>query len=422
MTILACGARTWATAAPMLSCLLAGLACSASGSEPGSGTSGDGGRGGSGASAGNAGANAGGAGGAGANGGAGSGGVVGSGSGGAGAGGVAGNAGAGAGGVAGNAGTGAVAGNAGTGGAAGSAGSGPGGTGGSAGTNGASGSGGTGGSGGSGGGDRTPEGVCARWNADRANLSEGTWSGSIDTCTAGDISADGRANALRLYNLYRWLADLPAVTTEATRDRQAQACALMMRANGMLSHSPPNTWRCWTQEGADGAASSNISSGAGVASADGYMIDPGNPTTIGHRRWILSNSLGPIGLGSTANGASCMQNLRGTGRAGKPWMAWPPPGVVPLQAIIGRRGSTDSTGWTVQSDNINLAGAAVTVTSGGEARPVTVTQLMGGYGSRYAFRFNPQGWTTTAGQTYSVAVTGIATPINYDVVVVNCTP
>jgi hypothetical protein len=238
----------------------------------------------------------------------------------------------------------------------------------------------------------------------------------------GDISADGRANALRLYNLYRWLADLPAVTTDATRDRQAQACALMMRANGMLSHTPPMTWRCWTQEGADGAGSSNISSGPGVASADGYMIDPGNATTIGHRRWILSNSLGPIGIGSTATGASCMQNLRGTGRAGKPWLAWPPPGNVPLQAIIGRRGSTDSTGWTVQSDNINLASAAVTVTSGGEARPVTVTQLMGGYGSRYAFRFNPQGWQTTAGQTYSVSVTGIATPISYDVSVVNCAP
>jgi hypothetical protein len=244
--------------------------------------------------------------------------------------------------------------------------------------------------------------VCGRWNADRANLAEGTWSGNVDTCMAGDISADGRENALRLYNLFRWLADLPAVTTEPSRNSQAQACALMMRANGMLSHTPPSTWRCWTQEGADGASSSNISSGPGVGSADGYMIDNGNATTIGHRRWILSNSLGPIGIGSTGNGASCMQNLRGTGRAGKPWMAWPSQGIVPIQAIVARRGSLDSTGWTVQSDTINLAGASVTVTSGGAARAVTVTQLMGGYGSRYAFRFNPQGWQSTAGETYSV--------------------
>jgi hypothetical protein len=44
----------------------------------------------------------------------------------------------------------------------------------------------------------------------------------------------------------------------------------------------------------------------------------------------------------------------------------------------------------------------------------------GGYGSRYAIGFNPQGWQTSAGQTYSVSVTGIATPINYEVTVVDC--
>ncbi len=393
---------------------LAGSACSASGSDAGSGKSsgGDGGVGGSGATPGNGGTSAGGAGGSGA----GDSGAGGAGPGGTGSGGLSGSAGTGSGGAAGNGGEGGAAGSggSGTGGTGGSGGSGAGGTGGS--------TGGGGGAGGSGGGDRTtPEGVCARWKADRANLSEGTWSGNVDSCMAGDISADGRENALRLFNLYRWLADLPAVTTDATRNRQAQACALLMRANpGMLSHNPPNTWRCWTQDGADGASSSNISSGPGVAAADGYMIDNGNETTIGHRRWILSNSLGPIGLGSTANGASCMQNLRGTGRAGKPWMAWPPPGIVPLQALGGRRGTIDTTGWTVQSDGINLSSAAVSVTSGGAARAVTVTQLARNYGATYAFRFNPQGWQTTAGQTYSVSVTGIATPINYEVVVVDC--
>jgi hypothetical protein len=403
MTRHALGATSWAIAASTLAVLLAGPSCSATGSGPGPGEAGgEGGSGGNGASSGSAGTSGGGSGGV-------------SGTAGSGAGGSGGNSGSGPGGSGGNAGsgTGGSGGNAGgSGGAAGNAGTGSGGAAGNAGV---------GGAGGSGGGDRTtPEGVCARWNGDRVNLSEGTWNGNVDSCTAGDISADGRANALRLYNLYRWLADLPAVTTDPERDRRAQACAFLMRANGPITHTPPMSWRCWTQEGADGARSSNISSGPGVAAADGYMHDPGNPTTIGHRRWILSNSLGPIGLGSTASGASCMQNLSGTGRAGKPWMAWPPPGIVPLQAIVYRRGSLDSTGWTVQSDSINLSSAAVTVTSGGTARPVTVTQLLGGYGSRYAFRFNPQGWATAAGQTYSVSVTGIATPISYDVTVVDC--
>jgi hypothetical protein len=278
----------------------------------------------------------------------------------------------------------------------------------------------SGGSAGSVPGDRsTPEGTCARWNGDRADLSEGTWSGNVAACEVGDISPEGRANALKLINLYRWLADLPAVVTDPERDRQAQACSLMMEAEGELSHDPGTDWACYSEEGAEGASSSNISGGPGVVSIDRYMVDQGNATTIGHRRWTLSNSLGPIGLGST-DGASCFQNLRGSGRAGKPWMAWPPPGIVPLQAFGTSRGTIDETGWTIQSDEIDLDGAVVTVTSNGAEMPVTVTELQGGYGSDSAIRFNPDGWSTTAGQAYAVSVTGIETPMSYEVVVVDC--
>src|SRR5687767_3810727 len=47
------------------------------------------------------------------------------------------------------------------------------------------------------------EQVCRRWVCDTADLGEGTWSGSTATCDPGDISAGGRANALKLVNLYR---------------------------------------------------------------------------------------------------------------------------------------------------------------------------------------------------------------------------
>jgi hypothetical protein len=262
--------------------------------------------------------------------------------------------------------------------------------------------------------------VCARWKADRADLSEGTWTGDVASCTPGDIGATARANALRLVNLYRALAELPPVVTDPARDAQDQACALMMRANNTISHTPPTSWTCYTEDGATAAGSSNVSGGRAVSSVDAYMIDSGNATTIGHRRWILSNSLGPIGIGGTDR-ASCMWTLSGTGRAGKAWTAWPAPGSIPLQAMSPSRGTTvDATGWTVQSDGINLAGAQVTVTVDGAAQPVTVTQLDANYGSRYAIRFNPMGWTTQAGKTYAVAVANIPTAINYTVQIVDC--
>jgi hypothetical protein len=262
--------------------------------------------------------------------------------------------------------------------------------------------------------------VCTRWKADRADLSEGTWSGDVASCNAGDLSADARTNALRLVNLYRFLADLPAVTDDPMLDAGDQACALMMRANNMLSHMPPTTWTCYTQDGATAAGSSNISSGQAVSSVDLYMADPGNATTLGHRRWVLSNSLGPIGIGGTDK-ASCMHTLGGTGKAGKQWMAWPASGTIPIQAMTAsRNNSVDKTGWSIQSEKIDLTNAMVTVTVDGASQPVTVTQLDQNYGAKYAIDFIPQGWTSQAGKTYSVSVSGVTPAISYDVTFADC--
>jgi uncharacterized protein YkwD len=265
--------------------------------------------------------------------------------------------------------------------------------------------------------------VCLRWTCDRADLDEGTWTGAVSGCNAGDTTNGGRENALELINAYRFIADLPPVTHDATKNARAQACALMMDANDALSHAPPTDWTCYTAEGAMGAGTSNIAGAAGVFAVDMYMNDNGNSTTIGHRRWLLSNSLGPVGLGSTDH-ASCALVLGGSGHAGKPWMAWPPVGPVPFEAFqVGGFGQTlDKTGWSVQSDSIKLdtAEVAVTVTEGGTNKPVVVNVLGNGYGSSTAIRFVPSGWTTQAGHTYHVKVSGISTVIEYDVEVIAC--
>ena len=83
--------------------------------------------------------------------------------------------------------------------------------------------------------------------------------------------------------------------------------------------------------------------------------------------------------------------------------------------------SLDETGWSIQSDSLELGSAAVTITtSTGEARPVSVTPLAGGYGSSSAISIIPQGWSTQAGTTYHVSVEGVGMPIEYDVEVVDC--
>jgi uncharacterized protein YkwD len=261
------------------------------------------------------------------------------------------------------------------------------------------------------------EELCARWLSDRSDLSEGTWTGSVGSCNAGDVTGGGRENALRLVNLYRWIADLPAVTTDPAADAATQECALMMHANGTLSHSPPPSWTCYTDTGASAAGSSNIASGPAVSAVDMYMSDFGNESTMGHRRWILSEGLGPIGIGSTSS-YSCMQVVHWP--SGGTWTAWPSPGVFPVQAMDVSWVGIDSTGWTLQSNTISLSSASVTVTRGGTPLPVDVRSLAANYGSISAIAFTPDGWTSAAGETYHVEVTGISPTISYDVHMVDC--
>src|SRR6185503_16280440 len=105
------------------------------------------------------------------------------------------------------------------------------------------------------------EAMCMHWLAERADLTEGTWTGNVAACDPGDIDAGARERTLRVLNLYRWLADLPAIGDDPTRNAKAQECALMMHANMTLSHTPPPDWTCFSADGSEAAGSSNIATG-----------------------------------------------------------------------------------------------------------------------------------------------------------------
>ncbi len=193
----------------------------------------------------------------------------------------------------------------------------------------------------------------------------------------------------------------------------------MMRANGALSHDPPDTWACYTAAGAAGASRSNISTAPSVRSVDAYMADNFAPTSLGHRRWILSGGLSSVGVGST-NAHSCLYVINGFGGGGGGWTAFPGPGVFPYEGVKPFLYSIDEAGWSIQSDSINLGGASVTITANATEVPVVVNQLGSGFGSAYAIAIVPQGWQTQPDTTYHVSVTGIATAIDYDVYVADC--
>lgn len=258
--------------------------------------------------------------------------------------------------------------------------------------------------------------VCDRWNTDRQFLDEGGWTGDVASCDLGTLSQVARDNTIRQINLYRWLAGGDPVVEDTANHGATMACSLMQQANPGLSHTPPSSWSCYSSAGADAAGKSNISTQRTVGSVAAYMLDNGNATTIGHRRWIIGNWLGgSVAVGSTS-GASCMGLFGAYSTATPGFVAWPPPGIVPIQAVS----QVDMTGWTVQSDQIALANASVAVTRQGAEQPVSTVALLENYGSRYAIRFNPSGWASEAGATYAVTVTGVAEPIAFEVTFVDC--
>jgi uncharacterized protein YkwD len=265
------------------------------------------------------------------------------------------------------------------------------------------------------------ETVCTRWTTDRADLSEGAWIGNTDTCDAGELSQNGIDNALRLVNLYRWLSGLPEVEVNSTLNSKAQECALMMHDYGGLSHNPtPDVFGCYSEDGSEAAGKSNLSPYAGVYSVDLYMSDPGNETTLGHRRWILSNGLGPIGLGSTSE-YSCMYVIGGAANDTAAWAAWPPAGVVPYELMNLAWATLEETGWSLQSDSVDLTNAMVTLTlDDGTNLPVTVNQLGEYYGSKWAISMVPNGWFSEPGRSYDVHVEATGGVIDYTVDLVDC--
>jgi hypothetical protein len=175
--------------------------------------------------------------------------------------------------------------------------------------------------------------------------------------------------------------------------------------------------------GATASNRSSICSGQAVGCIDLYMNDAnGGGPGFGHRTWIFANSLGPVGFGSVGTGrgmtASCFYQVGGSGHANAMFVAWPPPGPVPLAAITAT--NVDKAGWSIQSDSVDLTAATATVTDNGTSLAVTVTPNLPRYGAMYAMGIAPNGWTEQAGHSYTVTVGGTKMPITYTIDVVDC--
>lgn len=193
------------------------------------------------------------------------------------------------------------------------------------------------------------------------------WNGSVNTCSAGNISVQAQKKFLQRLNYIRRLAGLPD-ECELREDwnRKCQEAALMMLANSKLSHEPQKYWKCFSASGKEGAYGSNLSLGEHSSDAlMGQVEDDGEGNeAVGHRRWIFYPNTKIFGHGST-NSSMALWVFGGdnaeypkseTERYNSQFVAWPPAGYVPFDFRCSR--------WSFSLAGADFSRSAVTIISG----------------------------------------------------------
>jgi len=212
-----------------------------------------------------------------------------------------------------------------------------------------------------------------------------TWTGDQASCVSGSTNQTYRDALLQRINYFRNMAGVPAgIVFADDMNAKAEQAALMMSANGQLSHAPPTSWKCYTADGAAAAGKSNLALGYyGVSVIDGYMQDPGNGNgAVGHRRWLLYPQTQQMGTGDVTTVGSYRptnalwiidshySNLRPATR--DVFVAWPPPGYVPYPVVYPR--------WSFSYPRADFSAANISVTRNGQAVAVTKETVANGYG------------------------------------------
>ena len=256
------------------------------------------------------------------------------------------------------------------------------------------------------------------------------WTGDYDQCRAGSIAGPYRDAVLRLINFARVLAGVPGdVVLDPTFNRDAQASALISGAQGALSHTPDNSFACFSEEGANGSLRSNISLhlDADPTLVIGvYMRDSGaSNTSVGHRRWLLQPGQQNMGVGVTFEtgqgpfpGASAIYVV-GPRTTLRRQVAWPPAGFVPAELVYER--------WSFSFPEADFSAATVAMTSGG--LPVTLDVVDSGAGDQTSTGRAPFivwepniAQTPTDGTKFTIAigfsVNGQPSQVSYDVTII----
>ncbi|SDD83386.1 Cysteine-rich secretory protein family protein [Pricia antarctica] len=176
--------------------------------------------------------------------------------------------------------------------------------------------------------------------ASRDTGTEVSWTGNEPNCQPGTVPQDTKDKIFQRLLYFRKAVGLTnAIAENRLKSEKAQHAALMMHANGTLSHDPPNEWKCFSEDGKEAAQNSVLTSTRNAGAIDSYMQDQGKDNyPVGHRRYLLWSRLQEIGVGNTSSyNAIWVIGNPGERPADTPeFIAWPPKGYLPKQLAYPR--------------------------------------------------------------------------------------
>ncbi|MEP9357583.1 CAP domain-containing protein [Sphingomonas sp. KR3-1] len=254
---------------------------------------------------------------------------------------------------------------------------------------------------------------------------------NIAACQAGTLKPEVAQRVLATLNDIRAHHNLPAVTYAPADEPAVQQSALMMAANGALSHNPPTSWLCYTSAGATAAGQSNIYLGTGglrySQDADimiGWLTDTNNVTAnnIGHRRWLLYPFLSTIAYGrvagtwqtsNRADGASIkvINSTQNTAGPLPDYVAYPfqdyPAKYFDTSALLSFSVIANKTSNFGANSSVSFANAVITVKARGGAMLTVSNQSWDneGYGLPNSVQWNVAG--LTANTIYDVTINNV---------------
>lgn len=228
------------------------------------------------------------------------------------------------------------------------------------------------------------------------------WNGAVTGCQPGSVTQEAIDRVAARISYFRRRAGVrDVVVIRPEWNTKAQKAALMMKAENALSHYPGTGWSCYSADGAEAAARSNLALGTSSArSISAYIQDNGSGNYyVGHRRWILSSRVQEFGTGSTdsSNALWVVPDDYAPQFLAREFVAWPPADFVPRQVVYPR--------WSFSIPDADFSASTVTMQDpAGQTLSVSLETLNNGAGDN-TLVWVPAGIDLSAGEDRPYQVT-----------------